>query len=214
MTSRIIKPTRIYFTTFPRNIRTPQEALILYSVFKEKGPLIEFKFARDLESKRMLRFGWVSYKDEKVSEKLLADEIHTLPEPLDFDIKVQKSTEAPGAHRMYSERFKGFYTQNDSEAQSSKIDPEVHSAEIDPEVHSVKIDPEVHSAKIDPEVHGVKIDPEVHSAKIDSEVHGIKIDPEVHGIKIDPEVHSVKIDPEVHSAKIDPEVHSVKINPE
>ncbi|KAF0516999.1 hypothetical protein F8M41_017049 [Gigaspora margarita] len=128
MTSRIVKPIRIYFTTFPRNIRTPQEALILYSFFKEKGPLIEFKFGRDLESKRMFRFGWVSYKDEKVSEKLLADEIHTLPEPLDFDIKVQKSTETPvrnerferGAYRMYVERFRGFYTQNDSEAHNAK----------------------------------------------------------------------------------------------
>ncbi|CAG8745782.1 730_t:CDS:2 [Cetraspora pellucida] len=115
MATRIAKPTRIYFTTFPRNIRTPQEAQILYSFFKEKGPLIEFKFARDLESKRLLRFGWVSYKDEKISEQLLADEIHTLPEPLDFDIKVQKSTETPGPYRMYIERFRGFYTQNDSD---------------------------------------------------------------------------------------------------
>ncbi|RIB20549.1 hypothetical protein C2G38_2179024 [Gigaspora rosea] len=155
MTSRIVKPTRIYFTTFPRNIRTPQEALILYSFFKEKGPLIEFKFGRDLESKRMFRFGWVSYKDEKVSEKLLADEIHTLPEPLDFDIKVQKSTETPvrnerferGAYRMYIERFRGFYTQNDSEEHN-------HNAKTnDSEAPNAKPnDSEAHNAKTnDPE---------------------------------------------------------------
>ncbi|CAG8815827.1 31366_t:CDS:2, partial [Gigaspora margarita] len=102
---------------------TPQEALILYSFFKEKGPLIEFKFGRDLESKRMFRFGWVSYKDEKVSEKLLADEIHTLPEPLDFDIKVQKSTETPEEHSV------------------KMVVPEEYNVKMDvPEEHKVKMD--------------------------------------------------------------------------
>ncbi|CAG8786695.1 1174_t:CDS:1, partial [Racocetra persica] len=37
----------------------------------------------------------LAIKTKKISEQLLTDEIHTLPEPLDFDIKVQKSTESP-----------------------------------------------------------------------------------------------------------------------
>ncbi|CAG8554112.1 17568_t:CDS:2, partial [Acaulospora morrowiae] len=113
MATKLLRPARLYFTTNPRSVKSLTESKAVFSYFDKIGPLLEFKFGRDTENKKILKFGWVSYKDNEISKKLLSSETLSLPEPLSFDIKFEESIHEavynkPPPHR-YKPRFSGFY---------------------------------------------------------------------------------------------------------
>ncbi|CAG8489776.1 8040_t:CDS:2 [Acaulospora morrowiae] len=127
-TTKLLRPARLYFTTNPRTVKSLTESKAVFSYFDKIGPLLEFKFGRvfikgfeqveDTENKKILKFGWVSYKDNEISKKLLSSETLSLPEPLSFDIKFEESIHEavynkPPPHR-YKPRFSGFYINRNS----------------------------------------------------------------------------------------------------
>ncbi|CAG8568022.1 2251_t:CDS:2, partial [Acaulospora colombiana] len=100
--------------TNPGTVKNLAESRAIFSYFNKIGPLLEFKFGRELvEHKKILKFGWVSYKDNEISAKLLSTETLSLPEPLSVDVKFEESIHEAVHHKplphRYRPRFTGFY---------------------------------------------------------------------------------------------------------
>ncbi|CAG8732974.1 8420_t:CDS:2 [Acaulospora morrowiae] len=145
--TRLLKPIRLYFTTYPRAIRSAEEAKTVFSFFNSKGQLTEFKLFRTSEqdNKRISSFGWISYKDSGIAKDLAQEGIFSLPEPLKCDIKVNESVKE-GIEIIFhlnnqdklnerQPRFRGFFIQDVEQKLEKKLDSPV----IEPEQTSETI---------------------------------------------------------------------------
>ncbi|CAI2168298.1 9459_t:CDS:2 [Funneliformis geosporum] len=124
MAQRVQRPLKAFFIT---NFKpTLEEARKVYSFFASKGELIEFKFARDPEIKKIKNFGWMSYKDNKITEELFENWFKI--EPYNTEVIVQRAdkeakksiTKPPRASRFSF--FEGFHLKDDAPSSSPVLD--------------------------------------------------------------------------------------------
>ncbi|CAG8613588.1 7529_t:CDS:2 [Funneliformis mosseae] len=124
MAQRIQRPLKAFFVT---NFRpTLEEARKVYSFFAAKGELIEFKFARDPEIKKIKNFGWISYKDDKITEELFENWFKI--EPYNTEVIVQRADKEVKKSKTQQLRaskypmFGGFYLKDDAPSSSPVLD--------------------------------------------------------------------------------------------
>ncbi|RIA98468.1 hypothetical protein C1645_749948 [Glomus cerebriforme] len=116
-------PLRAFFKTKTKP-NTLEEARNIYLFFASKGELLEFKFARDSDIKKIKDHGWISYKDSKITEQLFENWFKI--EPCNIEAIVSRSEK--GAKELINQRprplppiFGGFYLK-DNETSSSILD--------------------------------------------------------------------------------------------
>ncbi|GBB88439.1 hypothetical protein RclHR1_00150035 [Rhizophagus clarus] len=99
--------------------KTFEEARSIYSFFASKGDLLEFKFARDPDVKKIKDFGWISYKDSKITEQLFESWIKI--EPHDNEAIIHRSDKGAKENQSLINKkprslpliFGGFYLKDD-----------------------------------------------------------------------------------------------------
>ncbi|CAB4391897.1 unnamed protein product [Rhizophagus irregularis] len=121
---------RIPLRAFFKITRSPQsfeEARKIYSFFASKGEILEFKFARDSDIKKVKDFGWISYKDSKITEQLFESWIKI--EPYDIEAIIHRSEQKAKdqlpinkQQRILPPMFGGFYLKDDKLSSSSILD--------------------------------------------------------------------------------------------